>query len=215
VSGRVRIGVLASGAGSNLQALIDASNSPDYPAQIAAVISNRRDAGALERARAAGIPAVWISHRDKERAAVDRALVGALQEHGCAWVALAGFMRILSPVFLDAFPHRVLNIHPALLPAFPGMHAAKQALDAGVCITGATVHLVDAGMDTGPIVAQGGVPVRAGDTADTLQQRIRSIEHRLYPRVLQWAAEGRIHVQAGQLTVDVPDGQRWIWNDDG
>ncbi len=213
MSGRVRVGVLASGGGTNLQALIDATRSPSSPAEIAVVISNRRDAGALARARAADIPAVWISHRKKERFLFDQELVCALQEYGCEWVALAGFMRILTPVFLDAFPSRVLNIHPALLPAFPGMHAPKQAFDAGVRVAGATVHLVDAGMDTGPIIAQGAVPVVAEDTADTLQQRILRMEHQLYPMVLRWVAEGRISVEKGHVSVDAPGEQQWVWSD--
>jgi phosphoribosylglycinamide formyltransferase-1 len=212
VTDRVPVGVLASGGGTNLGALIDAAADPEYPARIAVVISNRREAGALDRARAAGIPAVWIPHRDKERADFDAELVAALLEHGCTWVALAGFMRILTPSFLGAFPERVLNIHPALLPAFPGVHAQRQAHEAGVQITGATVHLVDAGTDTGPIIAQGGVPVLPSDTVDVLQQRILIAEHRLYPMVLRWAAEGRIAVDGTAVCVTLPEGEsRWIW----
>jgi phosphoribosylglycinamide formyltransferase-1 len=213
VSERVQVGVLLSGGGTNLQALIDAAADASYPAQIAVVLSNRERAGGLDRARAAGIPASFISHRDKTREVFDADLVAALQAHGCQWVVLAGFMRIITPVLLDAFPGRVLNIHPALLPAFPGVHAQKQALDAGVRITGATVHLVDAGMDTGPIIAQGAVPRHGGDTLDDLQQRILAVEHRLLPMVLRWAAEGRVRVESGGVAVDLkPSESRYLWD---
>ena len=207
MSPRVRVGVLLSGGGTNLQALIDAADSADFPAEIAVVVSNREHAGGLQRAEKAGIPSVWIPHRGKPREAFDAELVGILKEAGCEWIALAGFMRIVTPVFLDAFPGRVLNIHPALLPAFPGIHAQKQAFDAGVQTTGATVHLVDAGMDTGPIIAQGSVPRLPEDTLDDLKARILTVEHRLYPMVLRWAAQGRVRSEAGQLIVDVPDGE--------
>lgn len=207
MSGRVRVGVLLSGGGSNLQALMDAAAAPDHPVQIAVVISNRKHAGGLERARSAGIEAVWLPHKNKAREAFDAELVAVLQAHGCQWVALAGFMRIITPIFLDAFPGRVLNIHPALLPAFPGVNAQKQAFDAGVSQTGATVHLVDAGMDTGPIIAQGAVPRLPDDTLDTLQQRILVQEHRLYPMVLRWAAEGRVRAVGRGVEVDLLPGE--------
>ena len=138
--------------------------------------------------------------------------MAALQAHQCQWVALAGFMRILTVTFLDAFPGRVLNIHPALLPAFPGVHAQAQAFNAGVRVAGATVHLVDAGMDTGPIIAQGAVPRLPEDTVEDLQQRILAVEHQLYPAVLRWAVQGRVHVASGEVSVDLPDGEhRWVW----
>jgi len=212
VSERVPVGVLVSGGGTNLQALIDAAAAPDYPAQIAVVLSNRRDAGGLDRARAAGLPAQWIPHREKSREDFDAELVAVLQSHGCQWVCLAGFMRLLTPVFLDAYAGRVLNIHPALLPAFPGIHGQRQAHDAGVQIAGATVHFVDTGMDTGPIIAQGAVPRLPDDTVDDLQARILGVEHQLFPRVLRWAVQGRIQVAEGRVQVDLPPGeQRWIW----
>ena len=207
MSQRVRVGVLISGGGTNLQALIDAASAADFPAEIAVVVSNREHAGGLQRAEKAGIPSVWIPHRGKPREVFDAELVRVLKDAGCQWVALAGFMRIVTPVFLDAFPGRVLNIHPALLPAFPGVHAQKQAYDAGVSTTGATVHLVDAGMDTGPIIAQGAVARLPDDSLDDLQARILEVEHRLYPMVLRWAAQGRVQIEAGQLVVDVPDGE--------
>lgn len=211
-----RVGVLISGSGTNLQALLDACREPGFPAEIAVVASNRPKAFGLERARAAGVPAEFLgSRRYDSREAYDAALVQVLQEHGVQWVCLAGFMRLVTPGFLVAFPWRVLNIHPALLPAFPGLHAQEQAIESGVCIAGCTVHLVDAGTDTGPIVAQAAVPVRPEDDVEALRARILAQEHRLYPRVLRWAAEGRIHVEEGRARVDLPDGEaRWLWSSD-
>ena len=212
MSDRTRFGVLVSGSGTNLQALIDASMTDGHPAEIAVVISNKEEAFGLERARQAGIPAVHIGHKGKERAVFDQELVDTLVAHGVEWVALAGFMRILTPTFLTAFHNRVINIHPALLPSFPGTNGQKQAFAAGVRITGATVHLVDSGTDTGPIVAQGAVPVLEADTEETLQQRILSLEHCLFPMVFRWAAEGRVSVTDGRASVDLPEGeQRFLW----
>lgn len=197
---RVPVGVLISGAGTNLQALLDATAAPDHPARIAVVVSNRRDAAGLDRARAAGVPAVHVGHRQfANREAYDIALVRVLHDHQVAWVAMAGFMRLVTPVLLDAFPNRVLNVHPSLLPAFPGLDAQRQAVDYGVRIAGCTVHLVDAGTDSGPILAQGAVPVRPDDDVDAVRRRILALEHVLYPRVLTWAAEGRI-VREGRIT---------------
>lgn len=204
---RVPVAVLISGSGTNLQALIDACASDDFPATIAVVVSNRRDAFGLERARQAGIPAVWIPHRGKARAEFDGELVASLQAHGVEWVCLAGFMRIVTEVLLGAFPGRVLNIHPALLPAFPGTHGQAQALGGGVRIAGATVHFVDGGTDTGPIVAQGAVPVLPEDDEDALKQRILRVEHRLYPQVLRQAAEGRLRVEGRTVHVDLAPGE--------
>lgn len=200
---RVPVGVLVSGSGTNLQALLDAGAAPGFPARIAVVISNRPAVAALDRAAAAGVPAVLIDHRPYrgDRAAFDAALVAALRARSVEWVACAGFMRVLTPVLLDAFPGRVLNIHPALLPAFPGLHAQRQALEAGVAIAGCTVHLVDDGVDTGPILAQAAVPVHAQDDEAALSARILAAEHRLYPEVLRWAAEGRIEVEGGRVRV--------------
>jgi len=208
-----RVGVLISGSGTNLQALLDACAEPEFPAEIGVVISNRPKAYGLERARAAGVPTAFLGHRRFDgREAYDAALVEVLCEHEVEWVCLAGFMRLVTPVFLGAFPWRVLNIHPALLPAFPGQHAQEQALRAGVAIAGCTVHLVDAGTDTGPIVAQAAVPVLRGDDLDALSARILVQEHRVYPRVLRWAAEGRITLRDGRAEVDLPPGEtRWLW----
>jgi phosphoribosylglycinamide formyltransferase-1 len=207
----VPVAVLISGSGTNLQALIDAAGT-SAGFRVALVVSNKRDAYGLERARAAGIPAEWLPARKGEpREAYDAALVDLLRANGVEWVCMAGFMRLVTPVLLDAFPWRVLNIHPALLPAFPGLHAQQQAFDAGVRITGATVHLVDGGMDTGPIVAQGAVPVMPSDSVDTLQQRILRMEHRLYPLVLRWAASGRLSVVDGRAHVE-SDEPRFLFD---
>ena len=212
MSDRTRFGVLLSGSGTNLQALIDAANTEHHPAEIAVVISNKKNAFGLERARKAGIPAVHVPHKGKERSVFDQELVDVLVAHGVEWVALAGFMRILTPTFLSAFQNRVLNIHPALLPAFPGTNGQGQAFESGVRIAGATVHLVDAGTDTGPIVVQGAVPVLEDDTAETLQQRILGVEHVLFPKVFRWAAEGRVSVSDGCAVVALPDGEeRFVW----
>ncbi|MDP6931521.1 MAG: phosphoribosylglycinamide formyltransferase [Myxococcota bacterium] len=205
---RVPIGVLVSGSGTNLQALIDATQDPSYPARIAVVLCNRPGATGIERARSAGIPTHVVRHRQyPDRASFERELVQHLRDHQVQWVALAGFMRVLTDTFLDAFPGRVLNIHPALLPAFPGVHAQRQALEYGVRIAGATVHLVDSGTDTGPIVTQGVVPVLPGDTEDSLKARILTIEHQIYPRALRWAVEDRILVRGRKVLVDLPPGE--------
>ena len=208
------VGVLVSGSGTNLQALLDATREPGHPAHIALVISNRRNAQALERARAAGVPAVWISLKQFDTPiAFEQALGDALTEHGVEWVALAGFMRILGPTFIGQWAGRVLNIHPSLLPAFPGLDAQGQAHAHGVRVAGATVHFVDAGTDTGPIIAQGAVPVTPGESREALQQRILKMEHRLYPMVLRWAVENRLSVEGRSVHVDTPPGDAtWIWD---
>jgi phosphoribosylglycinamide formyltransferase 1 len=181
---RVSVGVLISGRGSNLQALLDAAADPAFPARIAVVVSNRPRAMGLDRARAAGVPAVAVPSRGRSREDFEVELVRTLRDHHVHWVALAGFMRLLTSGFLDAFPRRVLNIHPSLLPAFPGLHAQAQALAAGVRVAGATVHRVTPGTDEGPILAQGAVPVLPGDTDQSLSARILAVEHQLYPAAL-------------------------------
>jgi phosphoribosylglycinamide formyltransferase-1 len=196
------IGVLISGSGTNLAALIDAFSGDDAKAAIGVVISNRADAYGLQRAVAAGIPAVHISNAKKSRVDFDRELIATLQAHGVEWVALAGFMRILSPVFLEAFTGRVINIHPSLLPSFPGLDAQEQAFKAGVKITGATVHFVDAGLDTGRIIAQGAVPRFEADTIEALRARILAMEHELFPMVMAAAVSGRLSVEAGCVAID-------------
>jgi phosphoribosylglycinamide formyltransferase 1 len=192
------LGVLISGRGSNLQAIIDAIAGGSLDARIAVVISNNAEAKGLERARAVGIETLVMSHRAyPSREAYDAALVGELKARGVGLVCLAGFMRLLSPVFVEAFPDAILNIHPALLPAFAGLDAQHQAWAHGVKVSGATVHLVDRDLDAGPIVAQRTVPVLDDDTPDSLAARILVEEHRLYPEAIgivlsgRWRIEGR------------------------
>ena len=181
-----RLGVLISGRGSNLKAIIDAIEQQRLDASIAIVISNRADAPGLDHARQAGIQTLVIGHKSfATREDYDRALVKALNDRQVGLVCLAGFMRLLSPVFIDAFPDRILNIHPSLLPKYAGLHPQQQALDDGATVSGATVHFVNADLDAGPIVLQETVPVRAGDTAETLAARILTVEHQLYPRAIQ------------------------------
>ena len=199
----LRVGVLVSGRGSNLQALLDASASPDYPAEVVVVISDRERAAALDRARAAGIEALYVNPKDfADREAFDLALVRELSARRVGLVCCAGFMRILSPAFTRAFAGRAMNIHPSLLPSFPGLHAQRQALDQGVKVAGATVHFLDAGaVDTGPIILQSTVPVQADDTEDTLAERILAEEHRLYPEAVRLFAEGRLAIDGRRVTV--------------
>jgi phosphoribosylglycinamide formyltransferase-1 len=202
VSRVLRVGVLASGNGSNLQALIDRSEEGSLPAEISCVISNNASAFALERARRHGIPAIHLDHRlFAGREAYDNAVVDSLREYGVELVALAGFMRIISPVLIGAFPNSIMNIHPALLPAFPGLHAQRQALDHGVKIAGCTVHFVDAGTDTGPIICQAAVPVLDVDTEESLSARILVEEHRLYPLAVKLFAEGKLTVYGRRVIV--------------
>lgn len=180
------LGVLISGRGSNLKAIIDAIQERRLDATIAVVISNRADAPGLDHAVAAGIETLFLSHKaHATREDYDRALVAELQRRDVAVVCLAGFMRLLSPVFVDAFPNRILNIHPSLLPKYPGLHPQQQALDDGAAVSGATVHFVNNELDAGPIVLQETVPVMAGDTAETLAARILAVEHQLYPRAIE------------------------------
>ncbi len=180
------LGVLISGRGSNLKAIIDAIERRELDATIAIVISNRADAPGLDPARLAGIDTLVISHKDyPAREDYDRALVAELRRRGVELVCLAGFMRLLSPVFVDAYPDRILNIHPSLLPKYPGLHPQQQALDDGARESGATVHIVNKDLDAGPIVLQEAVPVMTGDTAESLAARILEVEHRLYPRAIE------------------------------
>ena len=199
---RLAVGVLASGRGSNLQALLDAAAAPDYPARVVVVISDRETAPALDRARAAGVEALWVNPKDfVDRESFDRALVSELHARGVGLVCHAGFMRILSPAYVRAFAGRALNIHPSLLPAFPGLHAQRQALEHGAKIAGATVHFVDEGVDTGPIVVQAAVPVEPGDTEATLSARILAEEHRLYPLAVRLFAEGRLEIVGRRVSI--------------
>lgn len=189
----LELGVLVSGNGTNLQAILDAVAGGKLDARVRCVISNRAGAFALERASQSGVPALTIAHgAHASREAFDRALIAALREHGAEWIVLAGFMRLLTPEFLRAFPGRVLNIHPSLLPAFPGTNAMKQALDHGAKETGCTVHFVDEGMDTGPIIAQRTVPILPGDDESSLAERLHRVEHELFVEVLIGLASGSI-----------------------
>uniref|UniRef100_A0A831XMU2 Phosphoribosylglycinamide formyltransferase n=1 Tax=Geobacter metallireducens TaxID=28232 RepID=A0A831XMU2_GEOME len=198
----LKIGVLVSGNGSNLQAIIDRIEDGTLPAQIACVISNKADAYALERARRHGIATHVLDHRAHAgREAYDAALVELLRSHGIDLVVLAGFMRIVTPVLLGAFPHAVLNIHPALLPAFPGLHAQRQALQYGVKVSGCTVHFVDEGTDTGPIIIQAVVPVLDDDSEETLSARIQKEEHRIYPEAIKLFAQGRLAVVGRKVVI--------------
>lgn len=196
MTARKRIGVLISGRGTNLQSLIDACSAPDYPAEISLVISNRLKAYGLERAQNAGIEARVINHKQyPSREAFDADLNGALREAGVEIVCNAGFMRLLTEGFVEAWRDRQLNIHPSLLPSFRGLHPQQQALDAGVCVSGVTVHFVRHEMDAGPILAQAAVPVHADDTEDSLSERILQAEHRLYPHALRLVASERAWVE--------------------
>jgi len=203
-SGRDRLGVLISGRGSNLQTIIDSHAAGDVDASIALVVSDRADAAGLKRARDAGIETVHLNPRDHaDRDAYDRAIAALLRSREVTLVCLAGYMRLVHQPLLDAFPQRILNIHPSLLPAFPGLDAQRQALAHGVQVTGATVHLVTSELDGGPIVLQASVPVLPDDTVDTLSARVLVQEHRIYPEAIRivlngrWKVEGRRFVRQG------------------
>ena len=182
---KAKVGILISGRGSNMAALVEAARRPDCPYEVALVFSNVLDAPGLALAQAAGVPTAALDHRGHGgRAAFDAKVDALLREAGCEWLAFAGYMRILSPEFVAKWPGRMLNIHPSLLPAFPGLDPHGQALAAGVKISGCTVHVITDELDGGPIVGQEAVPVLDGDTRDTLAERIHAAEHRLYPRAL-------------------------------
>jgi phosphoribosylglycinamide formyltransferase 1 len=195
------IGVLISGRGSNLQALISAMEDGRLDGQIAVVVSNRPDAPGLDYARRAGVEALAIDHRQfKARADFDRTVAVELKARGVALVCLAGFMRLVGAELLEAFPDAVLNVHPSLLPAFPGVNAQQQALEHGVKISGATVHLVTPQLDAGPIIVQACVPVLSGDTVDSLSARILAEEHRIYPEAVRLLLSGAWHVEGRRFT---------------
>ena len=196
-----RIGVLISGRGSNLQALIDAERNGALGGTIAVVVSNVSGAPGLDKARAAGVPARSCPHEGRPREDHDREIVAILREHDVDVVCLAGYMRLLSPVFLEAFPGRILNVHPSLLPAFPGRDAQRQALEHGVKVSGATVHIVEEGLDSGPILAQEAVPVAEDDTVERLSARILEAEHRIYPRAVRLLLEGRCEREGRRVRV--------------
>jgi len=213
-SSRLRIGVLASGRGSNLQAIIDAVEAETLKAKLALVLSNRSDAQALERAKRHGAPAIFLDAKpfsttspdpvakQVAREAYDRAVLDVLKQHDLELVVLAGYMRIVTSVLINAYPNRIMNIHPSLLPAFPGLDVQQKALDWGVKTSGCTVHFVTEGVDEGPIIIQAAVPVLEGDTAERLSARILVEEHRIYPKAIQLYAEGRLHIDGRLVRID-------------
>ena len=199
---KLRVGILISGRGSNMAALVRAAWDEDYPAEIACVVSNVADAPGVKVARDAGIATAVIPHGDyPDRETFDRAVSAELEKHNVRLVALAGFMRIQSPWFPQRWQSRVVNIHPSLLPAFKGLHAHHQTIDAGARVSGCTVHFVTPDIDSGAIIAQAAVPVLAGDTPERLAARILRQEHRLYPLVVRWFGEGRIALTDGRVEV--------------
>lgn len=210
-----RVAVFASGNGSTLQAILDAfgpradAARPTAPVTVALVVSNNPEAYALERARLVGVPAVVVDHRRRSREIFEADLAGAVDGHQIDVICLAGFMRILTPGFVNRFRGRILNTHPALLPAFGGEgmygeHVHRAVLDAGVAVTGCTVHVVDEVTDGGPIVGQAAVPVLEGDTPETLAMRVQTAERRLYPEIIRWWATGRIEVDGGRIILHPP-----------
>lgn len=205
-SQQLRIGVLASGRGSNLQAVIDAIEARTLQAKIAVVLSNKKEAQALERARRHGLTDVFLDPKPyagqpDSREAYDRAILEVLKKREVELVILAGYMKIVTSVLIKAYENRMMNIHPSLLPSFPGLDVQKKALDWGVKIAGCTVHFVTEGVDEGPIIIQAAVPVMEGDTAETLSARILAQEHRIYPRAIQLYAEGRLQVEGRRVIV--------------
>ncbi|MEE9317872.1 MAG: phosphoribosylglycinamide formyltransferase [Rhodospirillales bacterium] len=204
----LKIAVLISGRGSNLQALIDAAAEPGWPAGIVLVISNEAEAQGLKRAEKAGIPATVINHRDFDgREPFDQAMTEAIKATGAELVCLAGFMRLLSDSFVDHWRDRLINIHPSLLPAFKGLDVHQRVIDAGEEASGCTVHFVRPEMDTGPIIAQARVPVHPGDDADTLAARILEQEHEIYPRAVRLIAEGRVTVEGEKAVIQEAPGE--------
>jgi len=202
MSERPSIAVLVSGGGSNLQAIVDASERGDIPCRVGIVISNKADAYGLVRAKKHGIPTEVVDHKGfATREEFDAKLVEVIRESGAELVCLAGFMRILTPVFVRAFPNRILNIHPALLPSFPGTHGPGQALAYGVRFSGCTVHFLDEGVDTGPIIVQAIVPVYDDDTEDTLAARILVQEHQIYPMAIRLFFSGKLAVEGRKVKI--------------
>ena len=204
---KTNIGVLASGRGSNFQAIIDSVEKGFLDVNIAVLIYNVQDAYAAERARKHGIDALFIDHRKKKREEFEREVVKALRERNVELVVLAGFMRILSPYILNEFKNRVMNIHPALLPSFPGAHGHSDSLAYGVRISGCTIHFVDEGEDTGPIIVQKAVYLHQGDTEETLSERILVWEHRLFPLAIRLFSEGRLRVEGRHVVIDGLKGE--------
>ncbi|HWG92400.1 MAG TPA: phosphoribosylglycinamide formyltransferase [Candidatus Thermoplasmatota archaeon] len=210
---RLRVGVLASGSGTNLQAILDACREGRVSAEVVLVLSNKPDAGALDRARRAGVPAEAVPSKGLTREAHEEELIARLDAHQVDLVCLAGYLRLLTPRFIGHYRGRLVNIHPALLPAFPGLDSQRQALEYGVKIAGCTTHFVTEDVDAGPIILQAAVPVLEGDTEETLKARILEQEHRIYPRTIQLIAEGRIRLEGRRvLTGSPPPGSRALVN---
>jgi phosphoribosylglycinamide formyltransferase 1 len=201
---RARVAVLISGRGSNMAALLAAAEDPAYPAEIALVLSNRADAAGLAHAAARGVPTAVVESRAfrGDRPGFEAAMEAEIARHGARIIALAGFMRVLTEGFVTRWEGRMINVHPSLLPAFPGLDTHERALAAGVRLHGCTVHLVTAGVDEGPILAQAAVPVLPGDDAAALAARVLAQEHRIYPAALGWLAAGRVRVEGGRAMVD-------------
>ena len=211
----LKLGVLGSGSGSNMQSVLDAIAAGNLNAEVRLVLSDVPDARILERARSHRILCDWLNcapFKTKLDGAAEQRCIDMLKARGIDTVVLAGFMRIVKPGLLKAFPLRVLNIHPALLPAFPGLHAWQQALEYGAKVAGCTVHFVTDQLDHGPIIAQAGLAVRSGETADSLAARVLALEHQLYPRVVQWLAQGRVMIQPGGLVVVDGVHDRHLWS---
>ncbi|WP_431820263.1 phosphoribosylglycinamide formyltransferase [Burkholderia sp. F1] len=205
--------ILISGRGSNMEAIVRACAQERWPAEVAAVIANRPDASGLAFAASHGVATAVVDHRSFDgRDSFDAALAAEIDRFAPDLVVLAGFMRILTPAFVRQYEGRLLNIHPSLLPSFKGIHTHQQALDAGVALHGASVHFVIPELDSGAIVAQGAVPVRAGDDAAALAQRVLAVEHVLYPRAVRWFVEGRLRLENGRAVV-APEEARWIFAD--
>ena len=217
----LRVAILASGSGSNAQRLFDLGRAGALDIDPVLLICNRPGARALERAEQAKVPALMLDHTSEpDRERYDRSLVAALRAAKAELIVMAGYMRLVTPFFLNSFPGRVINIHPALLPSFPGMHGAAEAREYGVRLTGCTVHFVDEIMDHGPVIIQAAVPVNPDDDRDTLQARIHALEHRIYPQAVQWFAEDRIRIEGRQVRIlpavsarraVAPDGTWLVW----
>ena len=202
--GRTKVGVLASGRGTDFQSLVDARKSGDMDVDLAVLVCNVPGAPVLDRAKAAGVPAVVVDHRPfgKDREGFDQAMLKVLRDKRVELVVFAGFMRLVSASFIRAFPDRIINIHPSLLPAFPGAHAHRDAIAAGVKVSGCTIHFVDASVDGGPIILQRAVPVHEDDTEDSLAARILDQEHIFLPLAVRLFAEGRLHVEGRRVRID-------------
>ena len=200
--GKMNIAVLASGRGSNFQAIIDSVENGFLDVNIALLICNKKDAYAFERAKEHGIESIYIDHKGKKREEFEREMVAELRKRNVELVVLAGFMRLLTPYFVGEFRHRIVNIHPALLPSFPGTHGHRDALAYGVRVSGCTVHFVDEGEDTGPIIIQKALPIHQGETEDSLAERIILWEHKVYPLVIRLFSEGRLSIEGRTVLID-------------